>query len=416
MTQTPPWPDGTQPAAPDPAVQPDPQGPPAQSSPQSPTAQPSGWAEPGSGWGNPGGPSAAPAGGSAPQQGGYAPQQRGYALQGGYTPQGGSAPQGGYAPQQPGGTPQQSGYAQQPGGTPQQSGYAQQPGGTPQEGGYAPQQPGGTAQQGGYYIPQPGGVPAGPGADHAIPAIPQAGPQAPAQPRGQSPYGSRPAPGAPGQQQPTGTGGYGQFTFPAFEKQKLEPMAVAAVATSPLGPVGLVLGLLARPRVRRTRRRSMNLAWAGIVLGGAFTVAWILVAVTLTLNGTIARATERPVAGDVDSARSVAAANLAQGNCIYTLPPAQSVGEVRLVPCAESHIAQVISTHELTGDFPGAEEVAAQATEMCDADAAGIDAGDLDVTPWHLAPSAEGWEQGNTTVVCLVRGATGPVEGDLVNG
>ncbi|CAM3677604.1 DUF4190 domain-containing protein [Occultella aeris] len=400
MTQTPPWPDGTQPAASDPAVQPnpqgptvqpDPQGPAVQPNPQGPTAQPSGWADPGSGWGNPGGPSAAPPGGSAPQQGGYG-SQGGYAAQGGYAPQ-------------PSGPPQQGGYA------------PQQQGGTPQQGGYAPQQQGGTPQQsGGYYIPQPGGVPAGPGVDSVIPAIPQAGPQAPAQPRGQSPYGSRPGPAAPGQQQPTGTGGYGQFTFPVFEKQKLEPMAVAAVATSPLGPVGLVLGLLARPRVRRTRRRSMNLAWAGIVLGGAFTVAWILVAVTLTLNGTIARATERPVAGDVDSARSVAAANLAVGNCIYTLPPAQSVGEVRLVPCAESHIAQVISTHELTGDFPGAEAVAAQATELCEADAAEIDAGDLDVMPWHLAPSAEGWEQGNTTVVCLVRGATGPVEGDLVNG
>ncbi|WP_163544030.1 septum formation family protein [Occultella kanbiaonis] len=377
MTQTPPWPDGTQPAASDPAVQPDPQGPTVQPNAQGPTAQPSGWADPGSGWGNPGGPSAAPAGGSAPQQGGYPAQQAGYGPQ------------------------QQGGYAPQPGGTPQQGGYAPH-----QQGGYAP-------QPGGYYIPQPGGGPAGPG---AVPAIPQAAPQAPAQPRGQSSYGSRPAPAAPGPQQPTGTGGYGQFTFPVFEKQKLEPMAVAAVATAPLGPVGLVLGLLARPRVRRTRRRSMNLAWAGIVIGGAFTVAWILVAVTLTLNGTIARATERPVAGDVDSARSVAAANLAVGNCIYTLPPAQSVGEVRLVPCAESHIAQVISTHELTGDFPGAEAVAAQATELCDADAAGIDAGDLDVMPWHLAPSAEGWEQGNTTVVCLVRGAAGPVEGDLVNG
>ncbi|UFU06063.1 DUF4190 domain-containing protein [Ruania halotolerans] len=227
---------------------------------------------------------------------------------------------------------------------------------------------------------------------------------------GQSMYGARPAPEpAPNQ------GSYGAFTFPVMQRAKVEPTAVASVATVLLGPVAVLLGMIARGRVRRFRRRSMGLAWTGIGLGAFFTVAWVLVAVVLAGNGTIDRLTERPEAGDVTAARTVGASNVAVGNCIEFLPPGEIVGEVRLVPCARQHIAQAVSSHELTGDFPGAAAVAEQALEVCEADVNEL-AGTIALTPWYLAPSEEAWNQGVTDVLCLARGASGPFEGDLLTG
>lgn len=269
-------------------------------------------------------------------------------------------------------------------------------------------------QQHGWAQPGTGGQPA-PQGQPGVPPVPPAPPtqQQPASvPTGRSMYGVRPEPQQP---QPQPQGGYGQFTFPVAPRQPLEPLAVAGVATSPLGPVGIVLGLLARGRVRRTRRRSMGLAWTGVALGALFTVVWALVGTALTMNGTIDRALERPQEGDVAEARTIAAANLAVGNCIATLPPAQQVGEVRLVPCAEEHIAQVVTLHELSGDFPGDAALADQAVSTCTTDVAQVDDGDASIVPWYLVPSAAGWEQGNTQVVCLLRGDAGPLHVDLVN-
>lgn len=247
-----------------------------------------------------------------------------------------------------------------------------------------------------------------------MPPVPPAPPQVAvgyAPPSGQSMYGVRPEP----QQAPQQMGGYGQFAFPVAPKQQLEPLAVAGVATSPLGPIGLVLSLMARGRVKQTRRRSMGLVWAGVALSAAFTIGWTLVMTVLSMNGTIDRALERPQEGDVAQARTIAAANLAVGNCISTLPPAQEVGEVRLVPCAEEHIAQVVTLHELSGDFPGEAALADRAVSTCTADVDQIDPGDASIVPWHLVPSSTGWAQGNTQVVCLLRGDAGPLHVDLVN-
>ncbi|HIZ37917.1 MAG TPA: DUF4190 domain-containing protein [Candidatus Ruania gallistercoris] len=251
--------------------------------------------------------------------------------------------------------------------------------------------------------PQPGGA--------DVPAIPQAPTTAPAPqtPLGQSPYGQH----APVEQIEQGS--YGQFTFPVMKRRPLEPTAVAAVATSPLGPVGVGLGLFARRQVKTTRRRSLTLASTGIGLGALFTVLWVLAAVVLAGNGTIARWTERPQAGDVSEARTVAANNVAVGNCIQFLPPGQSVGELQLVPCAQEHTAQAVTEHELDGSFPGVAALDSQARETCQADVSAL-ASEVPVMVWYLAPSQEAWDQGTQRILCVARAQSGSMTGDLVNG
>ena len=200
-----------------------------------------------------------------------------------------------------------------------------------------------------------------------------------------------------------------------MKRRPLEPTAVASVATSPLGPVGVGLGIFARRQVKATQRRSLTLAGTGIGLGALFTVLWVLAAVVLAGNGTIARWTERPETGDVSEARTVAASNVAVGNCIQFLPPGQSVGEVQLVPCAHEHAAQAVTEHELDGDFPGVDTLDTQARETCQADVSAL-ASDVPVMVWYLAPSQEAWDQGTQRILCLARAQSGSMTGDLVNG
>lgn len=262
--------------------------------------------------------------------------------------------------------------------------------------------------------PWPAGQPTGPagqppGSD--VPPIPQAPTAAPEPqaPLGQSPYGQR----APMEQSEQGS--YGQFTFPVMKRRPLEPTAVAAVATSPLGPVGVGLGIFARRQVKATRRRSLTLASTGIGLGALFTVLWVLAAVVLAGNGTIARWTEQPQAGDVSEARTVAASNVAVGNCIQFLPPGQSVGELQLVPCAQEHAAQAVTEHELDGSFPGVDALDSQARETCQADVSAL-ASEVPVMVWYLAPSQQAWDEGTQRILCVARAQSGSMTGDLVNG
>lgn len=299
------------------------------------------------------------------------------------------------------------GFPQGPPGPPPGAPGNFPPGGPPHgaPGNFPPGAPGGPPP-----VAPDGQQGAGPGWAPAVP-VPQPGQPESAMPLGQSPYGRRPAP-AP---QPTGQNQFGQFTFPAMQKAKLEPRAVAGLATAIFGVPAIILGFMARPRVRGGRRRSPALAWSSIGLGAFFTAAWLLLAITLTLNGTVDRLTERPVAGDVDQTRTVAAANLAEGNCLAHLPPAQEVGEVRLVPCAEPHIAQVLARHTLDGHYPGQGELGANAQARCAEEVEALGQTEEALTPWHLVPSEVGWEQGNTQIICLARGATGPFEGDLLS-
>lgn len=285
------------------------------------------------------------------------------------------------------------------------------PAGSPATGPGSQQYPSGPATPGpGPGQPAPWASPGQP-PEHGVPAIPQAptGQGAPAAPLGQSPYGQH----APAEQRDQGA--YGQFTFPVMQRRPLEPTAVAAVATSPLGPVGLFLGVFARRQVKATRRRSLSLASIGIGLGALFTVLWVLAAVVLAGNGTIARWTEQPEPGDVTQARTVAASNVAVGNCIEFLPPGRSVGELRLVPCAQEHAAQAITEHPLEGSFPGEDALDGQARDLCQADVAALPS-ESPLVVWYLAPSQAAWDQGTQRILCVARAQAGSMTGDLTHG
>src|SRR5690625_2513564 len=213
----------------------------------------------------------------------------------------------------------------------------------------------------------------------------------------------------------------GTYTFPSLEKQPVEPLAVASLVTSPISPLGLGLGIGALKRLRHNRRRGRGAAVFGIILSALFLAASILVLATFLLDGTFARLTEQPVAGDVDATRTASPINLEVGNCVVTLPVTAQVGEVTLTPCAEEHQLQVVDRIAAsTDDYPGEDALFEDAEQRCEATfndlSPQVESWPTNFRSWFLVPSQDNWSSGERNIICFARSTAGPVALDLLNG
>jgi hypothetical protein len=180
-------------------------------------------------------------------------------------------------------------------------------------------------------------------------------------------------------------------------RPRVEPVAVAALVTGVLGlgPVALVLGVVALVRLRRSDRRGRGLAVAGTVLGVLGTLAWAAV-VTVLVATSIAT---RPLPAEIADARDAHAVQLVTGSCVAELPTGAEVDRVRVVPCAQDHLAQVIT--EYTFDdrtWPGAEAALDRTSAACSlTDQERADG--LRLVAW--APTEHSWAGGDRTGLCL---------------
>lgn len=198
------------------------------------------------------------------------------------------------------------------------------------------------------------------------------------------------------------TPGYAEpYYAPGWQppRPRTEPIAVASLVTAllGLGPVALVLGLVARRRIATRGTRGRGLAIAGIVLGALGTVAWVVVVLVVVLT---ARATS-PLPPDVSAPRDAHVAQLVVGNCLAGLPADGDVDTVRVVPCADDHAARVVSEYRFDDDavWPGQAGADARVAQACVLSADEQQAGDTVVT-W--APTQDGWTGGDRIGLCLV--------------
>ena len=163
-----------------------------------------------------------------------------------------------------------------------------------------------------------------------------------------------------------------------------------------VGPVAVVLAVLALRRIGRRATRGRGLAIGGLVLGAITTVALLAAVVVgvLTWTGT------RPLPSDVDSARGAHAQQLVTGNCLASLPADGRVDAVRVVPCAEPHAAQVVTVYEFLQEsvWPGQRAADARVARSCVLDQAELDAG---VTAVTWAPTEQSWARGDRIGLCL---------------
>lgn len=196
-------------------------------------------------------------------------------------------------------------------------------------------------------------------------------------------------------------------------RPRREPAAVAALVTGILllGPVPVVLALVALRRIRAQGSRGRGPALAGLVLGAVSTLGWIAVLVTVLATS----AATRPLAADLDAPRDAHAAQLVTGSCVAALPADGPVDHVRTVPCGDEHEAQVITDYEFEAGaiWPGTDAVVARVTEACALSDAERDAG-LRTVVW--TPDERSWGRGDRTGLCLAAPSDGTMTGSLLDG
>ncbi|WP_051720317.1 DUF4190 domain-containing protein [Streptomyces sp. NRRL F-2799] len=204
---------------------------------------------------------------------------------------------------------------------------------------------------------------------------------------------------------------YGPYAPPT----PVNPFAVASLITGILcclPGLGLLLGLIALPQIRKRGQRGR----AAAVIGSALSGTGLALAVLLFTTGAVDRAW-RDVKEGVRDGVSVP---LAKGDCFDgDDEPEGTVDGIRAVPCSGKHEGEVFATFTLKGGaYPG-DDAVTDAAERCVGlrDAYAMDAWALpyDVDVFYLTPSKETWSLGDRRITCILGSTTehGTLTGSL---
>lgn len=178
-------------------------------------------------------------------------------------------------------------------------------------------------------------------------------------------------------------------------------------------PFGLLLGIIALVQINKSGEKGRGLAIAGVVISCLALVAAAAAVVAAILGGA-----ERDESGAVTEAGSVGTDELRTGDCLIQTPAEGSVGDVRVVPCAEQHEGEVFAVFTLPeGDWPGDEVLFAAADEGCGSRIETnipqrADNESLEVMYFH--PTSVTWRLGDREIVCVAvdpAGRTGSIRG-----
>ncbi len=220
-----------------------------------------------------------------------------------------------------------------------------------------------------------------------------------------SPYAA-PAPWTPTAAYPPASGhGFSAPEHPTDAAPGWSGLAITAFVLSllALGPISIVLAILALRRIRRSGQRGRGLAVAATILSALGVLFWAgVVAVSVFAVNRIQVA--RDGQGVVNRAGLISASQLQVGDCLTNW----DVGVVSLVgvtPCREPHHAQVFTEQVLPpGAYPGEQAVIASADKLCTDQAAGRNWDGLpgDARVSYLYPRSDGWASGDRHVTCLV--------------
>lgn len=172
-----------------------------------------------------------------------------------------------------------------------------------------------------------------------------------------------------------------------------------------------MLAAVALRRIRARHTRGRGLAIAGGVLGVLGTVALAAVGTVLVLTSMATR----PLPADVPATRSAHAQQLVTGNCLSDIPGNGPVDSVRVVPCADPHVAQVITEYRFADDavWPGQQSADARVARACVLDDAEVTGGVRTVT-W--SPTERSWADGDRLGLCLAVVDGGKVTGSFLDG
>lgn len=228
-------------------------------------------------------------------------------------------------------------------------------------------------------------------------------PAAPGPYGGPGPYTS-PGPYGPyGPYGPQGPGGPGPYGTP---QPGTNGLAVASLVTGVvccLPPLGLILGLVALPQIRKKQQKGKGLAIAGISLS---TVSCLLIALGFATGGF----TEfwRGFKEGMDEAASQSAFSLRTGDCFDVPGKIESYNDdVTTVDCKKPHEGEVTGTFRVTGysKWPGEKAFDGLAEKRCQEinDKYTLDRWAVpdEVWTYYYPPSSLSWRNGDRTVTCV---------------
>lgn len=110
---------------------------------------------------------------------------------------------------------------------------------------------------------------------------------------------------------------------------------------------------------------------------------------------------------------------LAPGECFDDPEVSEDIRAIPRVPCAQPHDNEVFATFDLAADsYPGGDALAAEALEGCTErfpEQVTAADGDTELAIGALTPTADGWQDGDREVVCIVSSPDGPLTGTLLD-
>ena len=183
--------------------------------------------------------------------------------------------------------------------------------------------------------------------------------------------------------------------------------------------LGIIFGVMALRRIRRTGQRGRGMAIAGLV----FSVIWLLLIGAFFVLGGTGKSPAQPSASGGHSSSPTAqptpsashgalSANvfaLRPGQCFQNPPASQTVlgvTYVTVVPCTKPHNAQAFVQFTAKGtSWPGTEALKRQADSGCHARIKGnVQTSKIkaSMTLHYLYPLQASWASGHRTITCLI--------------
>ncbi|MFF7179431.1 DUF4190 domain-containing protein [Streptomyces sp. NPDC008121] len=185
-----------------------------------------------------------------------------------------------------------------------------------------------------------------------------------------------------------------------------------------LPPLGLVLGVIALPRIKKRNQTGKGLAIAGIALSLTSSLLLTLGLVT----GGIGKAWKGVEEGLGEASRSASTYGLRTGECFDVDGALDTLdAPVEEVNCAVAHEGEVTATFPLTGftKWPGDTVLDGIAWDRCErlGDEYALDSWVVPENVWtyYYLPTRESWRTGDRTVICALVTESEPVTGSLRN-
>ena len=237
---------------------------------------------------------------------------------------------------------------------------------------------------------------------------PDAGP--PAAPYGAPPPAGYPPPGYGTPAPPWYPGspyGYAAAAPPGYAPATptgTDGLAVASLILAFLfSPLGLILGLVALRRIKRSHQGGRRLAIAGVVIS-----VLVLVGAVAAVAAQSAGRADRSANGTITTSGTIAVTDLRVGDCINY--PAGGVTTVRsfdAVPCSRPHDAEAYTSGNLalTGDWPGDAAVTSATENQCRTafqPFVGISFDSSTLAVAYFYPEQANWSAGDRGYVCVV--------------